>query len=465
MAPEIANVAARELPPLSAVASPSYGEVVLVTGGSGFLGQHVIKHLHERDPRVREIRILDLVPFLKLLDYKETKPVRWFVGDVCDPRKVQQAFQGVDCVFHCAALVSYHFPPDLEQLSRVNVTGTENILAMCINQNIPRLVYCSTSEVTLVPYLGGCFSLVVNQTESKALPPSNEHSLVFPGYPASKLRAEQIILAADKTPLPRGGYLRTIALRPTLLYGEQDCRLVTPLLKMARLQNGRLVRFAGPGGKQQITYVGNAAWAHIRAKDALLDNPGGAAGLPVFITDDTPIDDLLRFASRVTATADDPSLRCRCTRWYVPALLAYLLAAILERLITWCAHPLLRVRLPVSPSGVVSYLGSIVLYNRLRAAIQLDYSPVYSSEQAVRIRHLSLRTTQCADPCYANTGLIDPRPGTPTYSLVTLAHTLDMLAHSRNVELSLLLQQSCNVVAYQRLPSQVQSYRFPSGDD
>nr|CAD7267518.1 unnamed protein product [Timema shepardi] len=72
MAPEIANVAARELPPLSAVASPSYGEVVLVTGGSGFLGQHVIKHLHERDPRVREIRILDLVPFLKLLGNSST---------------------------------------------------------------------------------------------------------------------------------------------------------------------------------------------------------------------------------------------------------------------------------------------------------------------------------------------------------------------------------------------------------
>ncbi|CAG2068282.1 unnamed protein product, partial [Timema podura] len=101
---------------------------LLCAGGSGFLGQHVIKHLHERDPRVREIRILDLVPFLKLLDYKETKPVRWFVGDVCDPRRVQQAFQGVDCVIHCAALVSYHFPPDLEQLSSVNVTGRENTL-------------------------------------------------------------------------------------------------------------------------------------------------------------------------------------------------------------------------------------------------------------------------------------------------------------------------------------------------
>jgi hypothetical protein len=76
---------------------------------------------------------------------------------------------------------------------------------------IPRLVFCSTSEVTLTPYLGGIFAVIINQTEYKALPPSRdkEQKLLLPGYPASKLRAEKVILAANNTLLANGEiYLR-----------------------------------------------------------------------------------------------------------------------------------------------------------------------------------------------------------------------------------------------------------------
>jgi hypothetical protein len=55
------------------------------------------------------------------------------------------------------------------------------------------------------------------------------------------------------------GHLHTVALRPTLLYGEQDPRLVTSLIRLSEKMDGSLVRFAGPGGVQQFTYVGKTS--------------------------------------------------------------------------------------------------------------------------------------------------------------------------------------------------------------
>ncbi|GFG32093.1 hypothetical protein Cfor_06863 [Coptotermes formosanus] len=309
------------------------------------------------------------------------KPMKVIVGDIVKMEEARKAFRGVDCVIHCAAMVSYQFPPDHESLDRVNVTGTRNVVSLCVEMGIPRLVFCSTSEVTLTPYLGGIFAVIINQTEYKALPPSRdkEQKLLLPGYPASKLRAEKVILAANNTLLANGrGRLHTVALRPTLLYGEQDPRLVTSLIHLSEKMDGSLVRFAGTGGLQQFTYVGNAAWAHLRAKDQLLvTRPGGGiAGLPIFVTDDTPAGDLFTFAQKVTTRADLPP-RCCLSRWYIPAFLAYLMAILLELVVL-----ILRVPLSFPPRGVVSFLGSTVLYNRLRAAVHLDYTPIFQPQES-----------------------------------------------------------------------------------
>jgi len=98
---------------------------------------------------------------------------------------------------------------------------------------------------------------------------------------------------------------------------------------------------------------------------------GGTAGLPIFVTDDTPVNDLLTFAQKVTARADSPP-RCCLSRWYIPAFVAYLIAALLEMVVL-----IVRISLPVPPRGVVAYLGSIVLYNRLRASLHLNYVPIF----------------------------------------------------------------------------------------
>lgn len=126
-----------------------------------------------------------------------------------------------------------------------------------------------------------------------------------------------------------------------------------------------------------IMLIGNAAWAHLCAKDKLLVTcpGGGIAGLPIFITDDTPVDDLLIFAQKVTTRADLPP-RCCLSRWYIPALLAYMVAAIIELVVM-----MTRIPLSVPPCGIVAYLGSIVLYNRLRASLHLNYMPIFQPDE------------------------------------------------------------------------------------
>jgi len=101
-------------------------EVLLVTGGSGFLGQHLIKQLLERKEElgIKEIRSLDIVPYKNNIGHEETPLLRTFVADISGDREaLNPIFNGVDGVFHCAASVKIEFPPNYDELERVNING------------------------------------------------------------------------------------------------------------------------------------------------------------------------------------------------------------------------------------------------------------------------------------------------------------------------------------------------------
>lgn len=99
-------------------------------------------------------------------------------------------------------------------VSTIRIQGTQVIVDLCRQHNVPRLVFSSTANVALRPYLGrATFAAIINQTESKALTPtmaaadgdsSCAGGFLIPGYPASKLRAEELVLQANGTPLANG---------------------------------------------------------------------------------------------------------------------------------------------------------------------------------------------------------------------------------------------------------------------
>lgn len=105
------------------------------------------------------------------------------------------------------------------------------------------------------------------------------------------------------------------------------------------------------------------------------------SGLPVFITDDSPVMDITEFCEHITESPDGEK-HYQATWWTIPGIVAFILAFILEVFLGLVYSAGLQKRLPVSPKGFVSFMNSVILYNRLRAAVHLKYTPIYKYEIA-----------------------------------------------------------------------------------
>ena len=115
--------------------------MVFVTGGTGFLGSYIIKHLVEKGYTVRAIRRRNKIPFwIPSLIFDK---VEWVDGDVLDIVALEEAMNGVDTVIHSAAVVSF-VKRDRKGMYKVNVEGTANVVDMMLEKNVRRLVYISS---------------------------------------------------------------------------------------------------------------------------------------------------------------------------------------------------------------------------------------------------------------------------------------------------------------------------------
>ena len=111
---------------------------VLVTGGAGFIGSHVVDRLQARG---LEPRIFDLIPS----PHHRAGGVDTVLGDLCSPDAVRDALQGCDAVVHLAALADVdQVTKDPALADRVNVRGTQTLLDAARELEIGRFVYAST---------------------------------------------------------------------------------------------------------------------------------------------------------------------------------------------------------------------------------------------------------------------------------------------------------------------------------
>jgi len=115
--------------------------MVLVTGGTGFLGSYIIKELVERNYPVRAIRRSNKVPFY--IPARIFEKVQWVEGDILDPVSLEDAMINIDAVIHSAAIISFH-KADKKKMYHVNVQGTANVVNAAIEKNISRLVHISS---------------------------------------------------------------------------------------------------------------------------------------------------------------------------------------------------------------------------------------------------------------------------------------------------------------------------------
>lgn len=168
----------------------------LVTGGTGFVGSHLVDLLLEKKYSVR-----CLIRKTSDTRWLQNKPVEFVYGDLFDESALRSAVSGVDYVYHSAGVTK---AKTKEEYFRGNATGTRNILDATIaaNRNLKRFVYVS-SQTAVGPSL--------NKT------PIDEHHPPHPitTYGMSKLQAEQeCSKVTDRIPL-------TIT-RPPAVFGQRD---------------------------------------------------------------------------------------------------------------------------------------------------------------------------------------------------------------------------------------------------
>ena len=151
--------------------------MILVTGGTGFLGSYIIKQLVEKGYAVRAIRRSNKLPFW--ISKEIFDAVEWMDGDVLDVVALQDAMEGVDTIIHSAAIVSFA-KKDRKEMYQVNVEGTANVVNMALEKNVRRLIHISSVAALGRSENGGHVNEEKKWEESKA----NTH------YGKSKFKAE-----------------------------------------------------------------------------------------------------------------------------------------------------------------------------------------------------------------------------------------------------------------------------------
>ncbi|XP_061701234.1 putative short-chain dehydrogenase/reductase family 42E member 2 isoform X2 [Syngnathoides biaculeatus] len=258
-------------PPGAARRGSSAG-TVLVTGGGGYFGFRLGRELAGQGAAVI---LLDMSkPSWDIPD-----GAVFYQADIRDYSALFHVCEGVDCVFHSASY-GMSGPEQLrkEQVESVNVGGTTNVINVCKERSIPRLVYTSTTNAVFA-------GEPIEDGDEASVPRVPPH-LHVDHYSRTKAIAEQMVLSANGCALKGGGgVLRSCVLRPCGIYGPGERRhLPRVMVNVER----RLFsfRFGDRRARMNWVHVDNLVLAHTLAADALTAEKGCvASGQAYFIND------------------------------------------------------------------------------------------------------------------------------------------------------------------------------------
>ena len=271
----------------------------LVTGGGGFLGRYIVEQLVARGEPVRVFCRHE--PNGLTLDR-----VSWHRGDVRDVEAVAAACQGITTVFHCAAIPGIWGP--WSHFHEVNTRGTLNLLSAARSVSATRFVYTSSPSVVF----DGSDHLDADET----LPYPRKFLCA---YSRSKSLAEIAVLEANGD-----SDMATVALRPHLIWGPRDNHLVPRLIQQTLAH--RLRQVGRGDNRVSMTYVENAAAAHLQAAD-LLTPDATHAGRAYFINEPESVN-LWDWINQLLGLADLPPVTAT-----ISAAAAHRLGTLLEA--TW----------------------------------------------------------------------------------------------------------------------------------
>jgi nucleoside-diphosphate-sugar epimerase len=212
----------------------------LVTGGSGFLGSHLVEALVARGDEVRV-----LVRPTSKIDHLESLGVQLVYSDLNDSQSVRKAAHGMERIYHCAALASDW--GTWENFQAANVTGFRNLLDASLEAGVSKFVHVSTTDVYGHP----------NYPVDETAP----YRLRGWQYGDTKIEGEQLAWTYHR----EHGLPITIV-RPVNIYGPRSTSFVLELAQL--LKSGDMVHIGKGGQPAGLAYVTNVVDMILRAADS-----------------------------------------------------------------------------------------------------------------------------------------------------------------------------------------------------
>ncbi|MFH1304564.1 MAG: NAD-dependent epimerase/dehydratase family protein [Planctomycetota bacterium] len=312
---------------------------LLVTGGTGLVGSHVIQRAREAGiPTVAVVRSASQAKFLK------EQGAELVEADLSDKHSLDDALRGVTLVVHTAAKVGDW--GSTEEYRKTNVVGLKNLLSALQEQClIKHLIHISSL---------GVYEARDHYGTDETEPP---HTAGIDGYTLSKIEAEQILL--------QHAVPYTI-LRPGFIYGPRD-RTVLPRI-MEKLKSGQFAYLGSPENLMNNTYV-----EHLVDAIFLAAASEAALGQIYNITDATLVSKR-EFISTIAKLA-----HYQVPKKVVPLPIARKLAQIMEGL--W--KLLGKQQAPILSQARIKFLGLNLDFSTQKAQLELNYHPEISFQQAM----------------------------------------------------------------------------------
>jgi nucleoside-diphosphate-sugar epimerase len=327
---------------------------ILVTGGSGFLGQRIVDEFLAKDSK--------LVPgFIRVFDIKQydgKHDVEFFMGNVKDIDAVDNACKDIDVVIHAAAIIDWGTKPPEEVLD-VNVGGTKNVIEACKKNGIKNLVVTSSLDAVFTG------KPLVNIDETQPYP--DHHHTV---YCESKKLQEIEVTKIDKSEL------KTVVLRPSDIFGEDDPYHMDSLVDVAK--SGFYIRLGDGKSRNQHVYVGNMAYAHVLAAAELMNGNEKINGEIYFITDGEP-ENFFKFFDPMVEGA---GYKLFPKNLWLPRWLAFSMASLSE-FGAALIRPIKRTN-PKLSRFAVTYISTDFIFSADKARRDFGFEPKYSHDEATR---------------------------------------------------------------------------------
>lgn len=323
----------------------------LVTGGGGFLGSAIVKALLDRGDEIVTIQ-RGHYPLLNKLGAEVIQ------GDLTKTDDINTAIKGCDVVFHVAAKAGvwgeYH------EYYNSNVVSTKNVIKACKDNDVNNLVYTSTPSV------------VFDGSDEEGIDESAPYvEKYFNAYQKTKKEAEQLVLNANSTDL------KTVSLRPHLIWGPGDPHLVPRIIERAK--KGRLRIVGNKNKKVDSCYIENAVQAHLLAADCLLSG-STCSGKTYFISNDEPIS-MSNLINKILHAAKLSEVSKT-----IPENIAYIIGFFLEKI-----YNLFNIKNePIMTRFVARQLSTSHWFDLSAAKNDLGYQPIISTDQGMKLLESSL---------------------------------------------------------------------------